>query len=87
MILDLCAVTCSVAFVFMTWVVIKDSQKNELKHGRWIETLVSSPDYYGLVFGWKCSECGYHFEDRSNHRKTPRFMKYCHNCGAKMDGD
>lgn len=30
MILDLCAVACSVAFIFMTWVVIRDSQKNEV---------------------------------------------------------
>ena len=30
MILDLCAVTCTIAFVFMTWVVIRDSQKNEV---------------------------------------------------------
>lgn len=53
--------------------------------GRWEESMVSAPDYYGLVFGWKCSECGYNFEDRSKHRKKPSFMKFCPNCGSKMD--
>lgn len=55
-------------------------------HGRWEESMVSAPDYFGLVFGWKCSECGYNFEDRSKHRKKPIFMKFCPNCGARMDG-
>ena len=56
-----------------------------VRYGRWTECVVSAPDYYGLVFGWKCSECGYYFEDRSKHSKTPKFMKYCPNCGTKMD--
>ena len=54
-------------------------------HARWESCLVSSPNYYGLVFGWKCSACGYSFEDRSKCRKKPIFMKYCPHCGAKVD--
>lgn len=59
----------------------------EVVHGKWVECMVSARDYYGLVFGWKCSECGYDFEDRSKHCKTPIFIKYCPNCGARMDGE
>ena len=53
--------------------------------GEWVKTLVSAPDYYGLAFGWKCSACGYSFEDRNKAQKYPKFMKYCPHCGAKME--
>lgn len=46
------------------------------RHGRWVDKMVRD---------WHCSECGkkasfdgYCYDDKPN---------YCHNCGAKMDGD
>lgn len=57
------------------------------KHGRWGKTYVASPSYYGLLNGWECSRCGFSFEDRSERVKAPEFVKYCPNCGARMDGE
>lgn len=51
-----------------------------VKHGKFIGTEYDgyadgSPVYYE----WKCSECGYIFED-----DEPTY-NYCPNCGARMD--
>ena len=49
-----------------------------VRHGEWFSRYARH---------WKgrdeCSECGYHEKD---HRDLSH-MKYCPNCGAKMDGD
>ena len=61
----------------------------EVVHGRWI-------DRYGGKFAnplYECSECKkrapYKFEDDSLHIGLwlQDLTDYCHNCGAKMDGD
>lgn len=49
-----------------------------VRHGEWFSRYARH---------WKgrdeCSECGYHEKD---HRDLSH-MKYCPNCGAKMDGE
>ena len=42
-----------------------------VRHGHWINDI-------GYA-GWTCSECGDHEGNKTD--------KYCHNCGAKMDGE
>ena len=53
----------------------------EVKHGEWIPIVIQDnylePPYCDTI---KCSECGA-IEDVSLHD-----AKYCHMCGAKMDG-
>lgn len=53
----------------------------EVKHGEWIPIVIQDgyyePPYCDTI---KCSECGA-LEDVSLHD-----AKYCHMCGAKMDG-
>lgn len=47
-------------------------------HGRWIHT-----DMAAWWFGKdECSECQYHDDERNDLSR----LKYCPNCGAKMDG-
>ena len=41
-----------------------------VRHGHWISDI-------GYA-GWTCSECGDHEGNKTD--------KYCHNCGARMDG-
>jgi len=43
----------------------------KVRHGHWINDI-------GYA-GWTCSECGDHEGNKTD--------KYCHNCGAKMDGE
>ena len=81
MILDLCAVTCAVAFVFMTLVVIRDSQKNEVKHGRWEDV---GHDWFDL---WKCSVCGTEWNFAYDPTSTDTRVNYCPDCGARMDDE
>ena len=42
-----------------------------VRHGHWINDI----DYAG----WTCSECGDHEGNKMD--------KYCHSCGARMDGE
>lgn len=51
-----------------------------VKHGRW----VMLEDYCGDEY-WKCSTCGEHFYFELNSTAEISMMKYCANCGAKMD--
>ena len=43
----------------------------EIRHGHWINDISYA--------GWTCSECGDHEGNKTD--------KYCHNCGARMDGE
>lgn len=48
-------------------------------HGRWVHT-----DMAAWWFGKdECSECQYHDDERNDLSR----LKYCPNCGAKMDGE
>lgn len=48
-------------------------------HGQWVHT-----DMAAWWFGKdECSECQYHDDERNDLSR----LKYCPNCGAKMDGD
>jgi hypothetical protein len=50
----------------------------EVRHGEWVEQI---RDYgkYLVTEGYKCSICGFELTDND--------YKYCHDCGAKMDGE
>lgn len=48
-----------------------------VKHGRWSESILRSPDGSWKIRGFSCSVCGGLCIGESN---------YCPNCGAKMDG-
>lgn len=51
----------------------------EVRHGKWVHT-----DYAMHWLGKdECSECTYHTSDRDDLSH----LKYCPNCGARMDGD
>ena len=49
-----------------------------VRHGRWIHTDLAA-HWYGKD---ECNECKYHEHDRRDLCN----LKYCPNCGAKMDG-
>ena len=56
---------------------IPSADVEPVRHGRWIEG--------GYACGeteWICSECGFSEWRTSNSR-----MKFCMNCGARMDGE
>ena len=49
-------------------------------HGRWIETYHEGYE----MWGYDCSECDDGFATKERCKSKPN---YCHNCGARMDGD
>lgn len=54
-------------------------------HGRWVKmTGMMPPEYHGH---YECSECGWHMKGLRNSWTREEDMKYCPNCGARMDGD
>jgi hypothetical protein len=63
---------------------LPDADVVEVVHGYWIGTR-----YDGYADGcpvydlWECSECREEYESEGD----PPPYNYCHNCGAKMDGD
>lgn len=57
----------------------------KVRHGRWLSVLVNNTLSYYPAHGWKCSCCGHEIEDRSKEPHYPEQLKYCPNCGAKMD--
>lgn len=57
----------------------------EVRHGRWEPIMTSKTLSFYLASGWKCSCCGYEIEDKSEKLHYPKWLKYCWNCGAKMD--
>lgn len=52
----------------------------EVKHGKWIPTY-----HHGKFTGGKCSVCG-KFKKTYNIVKLHKSYRFCHKCGAKMDG-
>lgn len=53
----------------------------EVRHGRWILNTVRD-EWQQFHSDPECSECGFHPYYYHDHS----VMKYCPNCGAKMDG-
>lgn len=56
-----------------------------VRHGRWEPTMTSKTVSFYLALGWKCSCCGCEIEDKSEKLHYPKHLKYCWNCGAKME--
>ncbi len=56
-------------------------------HGRWNFTDFVGEDWYSIKRAWECSICRHQVESKSKNHIYPKHMKYCPNCGAKMDGD
>lgn len=52
-------------------------------HGYWIMTEFVSEDT-GIWWSWHCSNCGDTYDGLG--KLDERKHKYCHHCGAKMDG-
>lgn len=54
-------------------------------HGRWVKmTGMMPPEYHGH---YECSECQWHMKGLRNSWTREEELLYCHNCGAKMDGE
>ena len=64
----------------VVWERPKPVEYAPVKHGRW----VMLEDYCGDEY-WKCSTCDEHFYFELNSTAEISMMKYCANCGAKMD--
>jgi hypothetical protein len=58
----------------------EEGKQDAVKHGRWI----SASNKPGVYIGLKCSLCGARIKYSEFHNGN---HKYCHKCGAKMDGD
>lgn len=58
---------------------IQAADVTPVRHGRWIDAypdIETNPMFmYGI-----CSECGF-------EQGMSKYLNYCPNCGAKMDGD
>ena len=52
--------------------------------GKWSFGEILDIDWYSNVPAWFCSNCGSHIVDKSRKPRVPN-MKYCHNCGCKME--
>ena len=59
----------------------------EVKYGKWESVLTSKTLSFYPNYGWKCSCCGAEIEDKSKKPKYPSHMKFCWNCGVKMQED
>ena len=60
----------------------------EVNHGKWewFEEKHGTPiDGYDYDWGWHCSNCKAELSDDYDDPDTPPKMRYCPNCGAKMD--
>ena len=49
-----------------------------MRHGRWIDAYPDIEPNPMFMYGI-CSECGF-------EQGISKYLNYCHNCGAKMDG-
>lgn len=54
----------------------------EVKHGEWITKCIASSSSGFEWYMHTCSNCGDFYKT-----VLPDGYKYCHNCGAKMDGE
>lgn len=57
-------------------------------HGRWewFDEETGTPiDGYEREWGWRCSCCNIELPDDYDNPDIHPEMKYCHNCGARMD--
>lgn len=60
-----------------------EADMQELKHGHWI---VEKDEYEICATEFTCSECGETFcSSEMTDEGMLEMMKYCMNCGAKMD--
>ncbi len=60
----------------------------EVKRGKWewYEEEHGNPiDGYDTDWGWRCPECMYTLSDEYDDPDLPPQIKFCPNCGAKMD--
>lgn len=61
----------------------------KVRHGKWVLDTNYTGKHKEI---WVCSVCT-HYQSKKisgHHRDNPnkiKFMKYCPNCGARMDGD
>lgn len=61
-----------------------------VRHGRWEwhEEQYGNPlDGYEIDWGWCCSNCKTELSDDYDDPDKRPTMRYCHICGAKMDGE
>lgn len=56
----------------------------EVRHGKWIWLEVDDDDFETDIV--TCSYCGKSYETRFSKKSFFETFKFCHNCGAKMDG-
>lgn len=58
-------------------------------HGRWewFDEETGTPiTGYEREWGWRCSHCGEELPDDYDDPDHSPMLRFCHNCGAKMDG-
>lgn len=58
-------------------------------HGRWewFDEETGTPfTGYEREWGWRCSYCGEELPDDYDDPDDSPTFRFCHNCGAKMDG-
>ena len=53
----------------------------EVRHGEW-----GASDKYFSYYQYKCSNCGCDDYTQTGRNGQCKLMRYCPNCGAKMDG-
>lgn len=96
------AVEWFMAFIHMDEDVIPaDTVASDLKHAiptadvqpvrhaewEWFDELNGSPlEGQDRDWGWRCSHCKTELPDDYDDPDCKPEMKYCHECGAKMDG-
>lgn len=58
-------------------------------HGRWEwfdEETGTPSEGYEREWGWRCSHCGEELPDDYDDPDDSPTLRFCYNCGAKMDG-
>lgn len=84
--------TCKRALKYIDALEAKLAESEPVRHGHWYwcEEPHNSFNDDGFECGWKCSCCN-NYPDHDNYMadsyENKPNLKYCPNCGAKMDGD